>query len=344
MDAVAAARSGDTILVAPCTYYGSVDFLGKSLRIVSTDGPAATTILASPGHPVVSVRTGEGPGTVLEGFTLMGGGSPTEPVVEEEFASLTLRDVVLTENSGTVLVYARSSLIVLDRVTIDDTNLASEGLIIQGRRGSSVIRDSEISCGTAAFGYTQEHGFSFIEGTTFHCAGATAAWLFHGPARLQRDMFEGRVFVENENSSAEATVVEGSLLLGGLDAYGAAIDLRNVVSTAPIQVEYSALSVRGSIVTTGACGISGRASSTSVSYSDFYGNTTNGCGVANPVGLNGNFSEDPLFVDVAAGDYHLQAGSLCVDAGPPDTSELDPDATPNDVGAYGGPFSLGGGR
>jgi len=36
-------------------------------------------------------------------------------------------------------------------------------------------------------------------------------------------------------------------------------------------------------------------------------------------------------------DYHLQAGSPCIDAGQPGPEYYDPDGTRNDIGAYGGP-------
>lgn len=53
-------------------------------------------------------------------------------------------------------------------------------------------------------------------------------------------------------------------------------------------------------------------------------------------GRTGSFptSGDPLFVDPAANDYHLQEGSPCQDAVPALT---DPDGTALDQGAYGGP-------
>ena len=46
----------------------------------------------------------------------------------------------------------------------------------------------------------------------------------------------------------------------------------------------------------------------------------------------GNINADPRFVDAVAGDYHLQPGSPCIDAGDP--AVLDPDGTRSDMGAF----------
>jgi len=51
----------------------------------------------------------------------------------------------------------------------------------------------------------------------------------------------------------------------------------------------------------------------------------------------GNISEDPLFVDASQGDYHLQDGSLCIDAGDPvfepNATWVDMDGNPRVSGA-----------
>ena len=47
-----------------------------------------------------------------------------------------------------------------------------------------------------------------------------------------------------------------------------------------------------------------------------------------------DISVDPLFVNPAAGDFRLQTGSPCVNAGDPDTQYNDPDGSRNDIGAY----------
>ncbi len=71
--------------------------------------------------------------------------------------------------------------------------------------------------------------------------------------------------------------------------------------------------------------ILGTYGSASVEYSDV--------GVGNPSGSPTNIVAVPLFVNAGAGDYRLQQGSACIDAGDPGLPP-DPDGTVADMGAF----------
>jgi hypothetical protein len=342
LDALDAAQSGDTISVEPCTYYGSLHFKGKAVTIQSTGGAAVTTILGSPGKAVIEVDDGEAPGTEVSGFTIKGGGGALIPAIDDEISSLTLRDDIITGNSGTYTIYGHGAHMVLERVTIED-NVASEGLVIRGRRGEIVLKDSTLRCGTNSVGYITEHGAAFTDGSTFDCPGATGVEVFHSQGRVQRATIDGLLYVENEQTGVEGTIVEDAILLGGASVYDSDLTLRNSVVVGGVSASYANLVVEGSVVTQGSCGIQASASNVTTRWSDFWNNTTDGCGITSPVGVNGSFDADPKFVNAAGRDFRLATGSPCVDAGPTDAGYADPDGSRNDVGAYGGPLSLGGG-
>ena len=71
--AIDAAVDGDEIIVAPGTYFETINFLGKAVTVRSSDGPGVTVIDAQGSGSVVTCGSGEGPDTVLDGFTITGG-------------------------------------------------------------------------------------------------------------------------------------------------------------------------------------------------------------------------------------------------------------------------------
>lgn len=83
-----AAQTGDTVLVAAGGYLGAgnrdIDFRGKRIIVRSERGPAECVINCAAGagdpHRGFYFHTNESPETILEGFTIKNGYSPTSPV------------------------------------------------------------------------------------------------------------------------------------------------------------------------------------------------------------------------------------------------------------------------
>lgn len=76
--AIDAAAPGDEIVVAPGVYGELIDLLGKAVTLRGAGGPDVTTIDGDlvplrDDHSVIRCVSGEGPGTVIEGFTITGG-------------------------------------------------------------------------------------------------------------------------------------------------------------------------------------------------------------------------------------------------------------------------------
>jgi hypothetical protein len=60
---IIAASNGDTVLVAPGTYFENIDFKGKAITVTSSGGPGVTIIDGGKVNQVVTLDTGEGPGS-----------------------------------------------------------------------------------------------------------------------------------------------------------------------------------------------------------------------------------------------------------------------------------------
>ncbi len=74
-DAIYFAVDGDTVLVAPGVYFENIDFLGKAITVTSEADPDDTIIDGGQIDSVVTFASGEGPASVLKGFTLTNGRS-----------------------------------------------------------------------------------------------------------------------------------------------------------------------------------------------------------------------------------------------------------------------------
>lgn len=116
-DAVNAAQIGDTVLVLPGIYYENIDFMGKDITVRSDlDGDPLTADISSVAvvldgnqtGSVVTFASTEGPGSVLEGFTIKNGSGTLVGLdthgggIYCSGSSPTIRYNVITENEDTV--------------------------------------------------------------------------------------------------------------------------------------------------------------------------------------------------------------------------------------------------
>jgi hypothetical protein len=104
-EAIDAALQGDEVIVAAGVYRDNIDFLGKAITLGSADGPETTIIESASygGTPVVQCVSGEGPDTVLIGFTVTGGDlyqlySGCGGGMYNSYSSPTVVDCIFTSN------------------------------------------------------------------------------------------------------------------------------------------------------------------------------------------------------------------------------------------------------
>ncbi len=91
----------DEILVAPGTYFENVILHGKAITLRSSDGPIVTTIVALFPFSVVHCVNGEGPDTVIEGFTITGGAATLGGGMINDGSSPTVINCRFTGNTAT---------------------------------------------------------------------------------------------------------------------------------------------------------------------------------------------------------------------------------------------------
>jgi len=92
------AVAGDTVLVAPGTYFERLNLNGKAITLTSESGPDVTIIDGSNVGTVITCRSHEGTNTVISGFTLQHGNSSTGGGILLSGSSPTILNNILQYN------------------------------------------------------------------------------------------------------------------------------------------------------------------------------------------------------------------------------------------------------
>jgi Fibronectin type III domain len=338
--AIDAAAPGDTVLVAPGTYFENVNFRGKAITVESDQGPEVTIIDGNLAGSVITFSSGEGPASVLRGFTLQrgdasgyfgeeGGG------VRIERSSPTIQGNIITNNracgSGGGIEADFSSariegnLITNNRQSACSGGPGGGGISVLGAGQTQIIDNIIIgnSWGSFGGGITLFGGTPTVRGNVIRANSAFnhggGMDVSNSDALIVQNLITGNQAEQGGgiywgvgdgergpllvNNTIADNLGQGSgIFAGGFDAHAQLFN--NIVMGGSGQ---SAIYCDPSFDPTPPVFMFNNVFSAGASA---YGGT---CG--DPTGTNGSLSADPLFVDPASNDYHLGAGSPSIDAG-----------------------------
>jgi hypothetical protein len=160
--AIAAAGNGDEIVVAPGTYAEAINTLAKAIHLRSAAGPDVTVIDATGlNASVVTVDSGEGRGTVIEGFTITGGAgtdigfrvgggmyvADSDPIV----LNCVLRGNT-ADNGGAIAVFDFSHPLIVNSLFVDNTATQGGGATTHFVGSDPTYINCTFSNNSASFG------------------------------------------------------------------------------------------------------------------------------------------------------------------------------------------------
>ncbi len=305
--AIQECNDGDVVVVEPGTYFETINFLGRNITVTGTDPEdpdivAATVINGGRKGSVVTFESGETSEAVLTGLTITGGyGTAVSEVGSNIYwgagifcfgTSPTIKGNIITDNIGALEIIGNNQA---------QWKLCY-GAAIGCLESSAIITNNIIKNNS---GYA---GAIFMLGDDKICNNLiydNSAVVGGGVILFGGRLINNTIVGNDTNASAQAGSGPGGNVYIVFDnQFPQRLILNNIICNAP-----------------SGGGISGEGDidESLMSFNNVWGNSPgNYMELSVQTGTNGNISEDPLFVDAQAKDFHLQLDSPCIDAGDPD--------------------------
>ncbi|HEX3531525.1 MAG TPA: hypothetical protein VH988_31080 [Thermoanaerobaculia bacterium] len=332
-NAINAAGCAATICVKPGTYSGLINFKGKKINLLSSNGPAVTILNGAALGPVVSFKTAEGPASILDGFPTI-----RNCIIQRNVAAATSTNNFPRGGGAWVGGASAKPVITCTRFIGNQAGYAGGGLLTGGFADPYLQLD-DFESNTAPYGgaiAAYSSGRLDVGTTLFQAnqatgdGGAIHAGVVYGNVLVRQCWFKGNkaggsgggIWVPAGLAQVINDTFDGNQASqgGGVAAgFGGMVD---VASTIFVNNTGTAL------VNTQPTG-----SNTSVvnHYNAFFNNT------------GGTFQDTygdlaPLLADPQLNNSCCPAaGSPAIGAGIPDSLFNDANGTRNDMGACGGP-------
>ncbi|MBM3315834.1 T9SS type A sorting domain-containing protein [candidate division WOR-3 bacterium] len=323
---ITAAANGDTVLLAPGTYTEAVSMGGKLITLASrfvltgdTAAISATVIDANRAGTVVLCTSGEDTTTCIVGLRLRNGlagngggiycygGSPTirHNIIEDNYSG--------ADGAGIMIQGEAAPVIEHNIIRRNDTGSWGGGIYVFDGSSPLISRNVIYDNGSQQLGRpASTSGPVYVAGRLVKPGQAPGRFAENG----------GGILVTNYTGLPTKPVIHHNTIYGNA-AGGAGGGIYSNVSDPDI---------RDNIVASNqGYGIFSDGRSLTCSYNDVWNNPTDYGGGASAG--TGAISADPVFADSAERDFHILAGSPCIDAGDPGLPK-DPDSTRADIGAF----------
>ena len=327
-----AAVDGDTILVAPGVYIGTINITGKNITVASEQGPLVTVI---DGNRLDSVVTINSNSSALEGFTIQngsafsGGGG-----INIGGSAATIQNNIVANNLGCsgggmhlgftsaivqkntvrnnrvscsggegagISIVGAGSAVVIDNYIYNNTVPSSNngaGGISMNAAGTPTIQDNIISGNTGgAISMGNLSDALILQNIISNNSGVNCGgieWLV--PSSGDGPRVINNTIVYNDGAQGSAICADGfdaqTLLVNNI-----------IVAKAGQTAIY--------------CGDFNSLESPMVEFNNVYASLGMGYGgiCTDQSGINGNFFGDPLFIDITNEGYQLRATSPSIDVG-----------------------------